>query len=151
MIVYDLGCENSHRFEGWFSSCEDFERQQKSSLLSCPLCGSGKIERLPHASYVNTSGAEKNPEAHPSKAESGASRYTNVALETLSRLVDEIIEKTEDVGPAFPEEARKIHYGEVPERHIRGTASPQEVRSLHEEGIEVVALPVPPHRLAKNH
>lgn len=151
MIVYELGCENSHRFEGWFSSGEDFDRQHKSKLLSCPMCGSGRIERLPHASYVNTGGADKNTTTPESKEKAGAAKFANVALETLARLVDEIIEKTEDVGPAFPEEARKIHYREVPERHIRGTASPEEVQSLHDEGIEVVALPVPPHRLAKSH
>ncbi|HEX6007266.1 MAG TPA: DUF1178 family protein [Burkholderiales bacterium] len=69
----------------------------------------------------------------------------------LAKLIDHIIENTEDVGPAFPEEARKIHYGESEERRIRGTASTQDVEALREEGIEVAALPVPLHRLGKSH
>ena len=66
-------------------------------------------------------------------------------------MIDKVLENTEDVGRAFPEEARKIHYRETPERHIRGTASTKEVEALRDEGIEVVALPVPPHRLSKTH
>ena len=66
-------------------------------------------------------------------------------------LIDKVLENTEDVGRAFPEEARKIHYREAPERHIRGTASTKEVEALREEGIEVVALPVPPHRMSRTH
>jgi hypothetical protein len=77
--------------------------------------------------------------------------YANLGAELLSNLIDKVIENTEDVGRAFPEEARKIHYHEAPERHIRGTASNKEVEALREEGIEVVALPVPPHRLSKTH
>ena len=149
MIVYELGCGNSHRFEGWFSSSDDFERQQKSELLSCPMCGNENISRLPHASYVNTVATEKD--GRPQTTKSDTAQYANLAMERLARLVDTIIEKTEDVGTAFPEEARKIHYREAPERQIRGTASPQEVESLRDEGIEVVALPVLPHRLAKAH
>jgi len=69
----------------------------------------------------------------------------------LARLVEHIVENTDDVGAAFPEEARKIHYRETPERHIRGTASRDEVEALKDEGIEVVALPIPAHRLGKTH
>jgi hypothetical protein len=147
VIVYDLGCENSHRFEGWFASSEDFQRQQTSRLLSCPLCGNEKIARLPHASYVNvnTTPAEKR-----ATTQDDAHQYANLAMETLARLVETIIEKTEDVGAAFPEEARKIHYKESPERHIRGTASAQDVESLRDEGIEVIALPAL-HRPGKTH
>lgn len=77
--------------------------------------------------------------------------YANLGEELLVNLIDRVIENTEDVGRAFPEEARKIHYKEAPGRHIRGNASSKEVDALRDEGIEVVALPIPAHRLAKTH
>ncbi|MBX9812782.1 MAG: DUF1178 family protein [Burkholderiales bacterium] len=151
MIVFELGCENHHRFEGWFASSEDFERQLNDKLLTCPLCGNGKVTRLPHASYVNTVGDGRAANARR-KSDAGApQQYANLGSEILARLIDHVIETTEDVGRAFPEEARKIHYQEAPERHIRGTASPREVEALKEEGIDVVALPIPPHRLSRPH
>jgi hypothetical protein len=149
MIVYDLNCENNHRFEGWFASNEDFERQFNEKLLACPLCGNERIARLPHASYVNT-GAERTDRT-PKPAGKMPQQYTNLGSEVLASLIDHIIENTDDVGPAFPEEARRIHYQETPERNIRGTASARDVKALKEEGIEVVALPVPPHRIGKTH
>jgi hypothetical protein len=152
VIVYELECANDHRFEGWFSSLEDYKQQTKSKLLSCPLCGDERIERLPHASYVNTgSSAERAPGEAPAETKGLPHQYANLRAEVLSNLIDKVLEHTEDVGRAFPEEARKIHYREAPERHIRGTASTKEVEALREEGIEVVALPVPPHRMSKTH
>lgn len=151
MIVYDLGCANDHRFEGWFSSPEDFKEQTKSKLLSCPLCGDERISRLPHASHVSTGVAER-PSARAAPTAKGMPRqYANLGAELIGNLIEKVLENTEDVGRAFPEEARKIHYHEAPERHIRGTASTKEVEALREEGIEVVALPVPPHRMSKTH
>lgn len=149
MIVFELGCENHHRFEGWFASGEDFDRQLGEKLLTCPICGNGKITRLPHASYVNTGGGERAEGARRPKTV--PQQYANLGGEALSRLINHIIEHTDDVGAAFPEEARKIHYQESPERHIRGTASAKEVEALKEEGIEVVALPIPPHLAGKTH
>ena len=151
MIVFDLGCPNQHRFEGWFASNEDFERQQKHKLVACPLCGNTGVSRVPSASYVKTGGAVERPAPRRPAATIGPQQYANVGTEVLTRLVERIVENTEDVGPAFPEEARKIHYREVPERTIRGTASREEVEALKDEGIEVVALPVPAHRLVKSH
>lgn len=149
MIVFELGCENRHRFEGWFASNEDFERQTDRKLVACPMCGNSNVVRLPHASHIRTGGKEQT-----TRAESSAvtpQQYANVGGEALSRLIEHLIENTEDVGSAFPEEARKIHYRESPERQIRGTASRDDVESLKEEGIEVVALPIPTHRLVKTH
>ncbi|MCW5605544.1 MAG: DUF1178 family protein [Burkholderiales bacterium] len=155
MIVFELGCDNDHRFEGWFASGGDFERQLNDKLLTCPVCGSTGIARLPHASYVNTgsgAGTGKAGSAQSGKGKVPAQRqYANLGGEMLAKLVEHIIENTEDVGAAFPEEARKIHYQETPERHIRGTASTKEVEELKEEGIEVVAVPIPPHRAGKTH
>lgn len=150
MIVYELGCANRHRFEGWFSSREDFQRQLDAKLLTCPLCGDGDIERLPHASYVSTRAPEAAAKS-PAELQPQQQQYANLGAEMLAKLIDHIVESSEDVGPRFPEEARKIHYGETDERRIRGTASVQEIDALRDEGIEVAALPIPPHRLGKNH
>ena len=81
MIVYNLGCANDHSFEGWFSSADDFERQTTSKLLSCPLCGNGRISRLPHAPYVNTP-AERPAEASP-PGKGVPHQYANVGAELL--------------------------------------------------------------------
>ncbi len=153
MIVYNLSCTNEHRFEGWFASADEFERQQNEKLLNCPLCGSDNISLLPHASYVSTGSAEPaaQPEASAPRPKGVPRTYANLGEELLVNLIDKVIENTEDVGRAFPEEARKIHYKEAPERHIRGSASSKEVDALREEGIEVVALPIPVHRLSKTH
>lgn len=149
MIVFDLGCANHHRFEGWFASSEDFERQLKQKLVTCPLCGSAGVARLPHAAHIKTGAGERA--ARPGAASAGAQQYANVGSEVLTKVIEHIVENTEDVGAAFPEEARKIHYREAPERTIRGTASREEVEALTDEGIEVVALHIPAHRLGKTH
>lgn len=148
MIVFELGCANSHRFEGWFASSEDFERQIGHKLINCPLCGNANVARLPHVSHIRSGGKEREARTQASAA---AQQYANVGGELLAKLVEHIVENTEDVGPAFPEEARKIHYREAPERRIRGTASREEVEALKDEGIEVVALPIPVHRVGKAH
>jgi len=156
VIVYDLGCTNNHRFEGWFASPDDFAEQSDSKLLSCPLCGDERVARLPHASHVGT-GSTDRASGKPGSAPAAGGRkglphqYANLGAELLANVIDKVLENTEDVGRAFPEEARKIHYREAPERHIRGTASNKEVDALRDEGIEVVALPLPPHRLSKTH
>ena len=148
MIVFDLGCANSHRFEGWFASNEDFERQIGRKLVTCPLCGNANVSRLPHAFRIGTAAKERAARA---ESAAGQQQYSNAGSEVLTKLVERIIENTEDVGAAFPEEARKIHYRESAERRIRGTASRDEVDALRDEGIEVIALPIPAHRLGKTH
>jgi hypothetical protein len=149
MIVFNLGCDKEHLFEGWFASSDDFQRQLGRKLLTCPLCGSAKITRLPTAPHVRTGPAQREPA--PAVPAASGQHYANVPPEAVAKLIDHIIEHTEDVGSAFPEEARKIHYREVPERQIRGTASNREVQALRDEGIEVVAVPIPPHRAGKTH
>jgi hypothetical protein len=148
VIVFNLGCENSHRFEGWFASSDDFERQLESKLVACPICGNVNVSRLPNAAHVRSSARERPVRSAPAPA---PQQYVNIGAEVLARLVEHIVENTEDVGAAFPEEARKIHYREAPERRIRGIASRDEVEALKEEGVEVVALPIPPHRAGKTH
>lgn len=153
VIVFDLSCDRKHRFEGWFASGEDFERQLGAKLLACPVCGSDSIVRVPHAVRINTGAREdaQSPPSSPAPATETPRQYANLGADLLTKLIDHIIATTEDVGTAFPEEARKIHYREAPERHIRGTASHEDVEALTEEGIEVAALPIPPHRLRKAH
>jgi hypothetical protein len=149
VIVFNLGCENNHRFEGWFASNEDFERQSGGKLVTCPLCGNANVARLPHAPHIGT-GSKERPSATGAPAQP-QQQYANVGKDLLARMVEQILEHTEDVGAAFPEEARRIHYHETAERRIRGTASREEVESLKDEGIEVVALAIPAHRLGKTH
>jgi hypothetical protein len=151
MIVYDLECENSHRFEGWFGSADDYDTQLSGKILSCPMCNSGNVVRRPSASYVNTGAVEKPSREKQKGMGGGAQQYANVSPEIVARLIEHIVKNTEDVGNRFPEEARKIHYNEAPERHIRGTATSQDVASLRDEGIDVVSLPVPPHLVNKTH
>lgn len=156
MIVYDLECEHSHRFEGWFGSAEDFETQLARKILSCPVCASANVVRRPSAAYVNTGASEppqrvEQAESNPSTSVSVPQQYANISPDVVARVVEHIVKNTEDVGNKFPEEARKIHYNEAPERQIRGTASPREVAALRDEGIDVVSLPVPAHLLNKPH
>lgn len=144
MIVYDLICGAEHRFEAWFASLEDFERQTGTPLLACPVCGNGDVKRLPSGIHTARSGrAEPAPPAPAAASDTGhvaAFPDPRQVLEALRKLVD----GTENVGDRFPEEARRIHYGEVPERSIRGHASPEEAEALRDEGIEVLSLPLPP-------
>lgn len=116
------------------------------------MCGSGNVVRRPSASYVNT-GAQPAPRHEPAQSTSVSvpQQYANVAPEIVAKVIEHIVKNTEDVGNKFPEEARKIHYREAPERHIRGTATPKEVESLRDEGIEVVSLPLPPQLTNKTH
>jgi hypothetical protein len=147
MIVFNLTCGNEHAFEGWFASTAEFEQQQQSTILVCPVCGNNRISKALHAPYVNT-GAALAPAQH--ERTGAPPQYANVGDE-LAKLVEHIIAETDDVGDAFPEEARKIHYEEAPTRKIRGNASKEEVRELRDEGIEVIALPIPDYRLGKTH
>jgi hypothetical protein len=141
--VFDLLCANDHRFEGWFASGSDFEQQRAQGYIACPMCGDSQVVKVPAASYVNTRVSDRSVKSEPAdEAAPNRPQYANFRSSVLAKVVEYVVKNTEDVGREFPEEARKIHYGESPERKIRGTASVQEVSELREEGIEVVALPV---------
>ena len=138
MIHYSLQCEQEHGFEGWFASSEDFDRQQAKKLVACPICDSKKVSKLLMAPNVTT-GRQKE--------QTRTIAMDNVRRDMIARIKDavkEIRANAEDVGERFPEEARKIHYGETEARGIIGQAAPDEVRALTEEGIEVAPLPVFP-------
>lgn len=139
MKVLNLRCADGHGFEGWFGSEDDFLQQNGSSRIECPLCGNRVITRLPSAPRLNISGA-KPPQA-PTVPEPEPQAADVQAL--WLKAVRELMARTEDVGERFAEEARRIHYGEAPERAIRGAASAEERAALLDEGIEVMPLPVP--------
>jgi hypothetical protein len=148
MKIYDLLCAANHRFEGWFKSAADYSGQKKKGLLVCPNCGSDSVRRVPSVARVNLGAAEPSLASAPGSkdlpAEFAGKDPLAIAQMLYSRMVDEMLTKSEDVGSAFPEEARKIHYKETPARAIRGKASNEEHDALVEEGIPVARLPIPP-------
>lgn len=142
MKVFDLICANDHRFEGWFASSDDFDRQREDGIIACPMCSDNHVVKVPSASYVNTGATDRAVKSAPSEPAAEPAQYANIRSAVLAKVIEYVVKNTEDVGPAFPEEARRIHYGETPERKIRGTASHDEVSALRDEGIDVVPLPV---------
>lgn len=135
MIRFDLHCDKDHAFEAWFSSNADFDKQNAQGLISCPQCGSTKVEKALMAPSVSTA---RKKEATTQLAMNNAQK---AAMDQLREAVKTIRENSEDVGERFPEEARKIHYGESEERGIIGQAKPDEVKSLVEEGVGIAPLP----------
>lgn len=144
MIVYDLECGSGHRFEGWFASSEDFAAQSGKGLVSCPACGGLQIQRIPSVTRFNSGAAEPQQPQPAAAPELAGKDPAAIAQILYSRLIDEMLQKSEDVGKAFPEEARRIHYREAPARSIRGQATSEEHADLLDEGIAVLRLPVPP-------
>ena len=134
MKVLDLCCAQQHRFEGWFASDDDLASQEERGLLSCPVCGDKTITRLPSAPRLNVANLREAPPAADA---------ASVLQSQWMRAVRHVMAHTEDVGDRFPEEARRIHYGETEHRGIRGRASAQDTDALRDEGIEVMALPLP--------
>jgi len=137
VIIFDLTCAHGHRFEGWFASADDFERQAKAVMVRCPICDDASVVRVPSArvhvgrATVDVPRAAEEPEAQAA---------AGLPEELISKL-REIVRNTENVGRRFPEEARKIHYEEVPPRPIRGQASKDDADALREEGIDFASLP----------
>ena len=149
MIVFDLLCANQHRFEGWFSSAADFDSQKKRRLLQCPTCGASSVKRVPSAARFNLGAQAPQKPAAPAKAPEKTPEMEGkdpfaVAQMLYSRMLDELLTKSEDVGKEFPSEARKIFYNESPARAIRGQATSEEHDELVDEGIPVARFPVPP-------
>lgn len=148
MKVLDLRCTHGHGFEGWFASSEDFETQLAAGLVECPVCGDTGIVKLLSAPRLNLGNA-KAPQETAAPAVAAASAAASNVPADLSpearwmRAVREVLAKTEDVGDRFADEARKMHYGETRERGIRGQATPEQTEALLDEGIPVVALPLP--------
>ena len=145
MIVFDLHCVDGHRFEGWFGSAKDFASQKKRGLLSCPSCGGTGIERALSAPRLNMGAqAPQKPQVPVQKTPDMEGKDPFAVAQMLySRMLDEILTKSEDVGSKFPEEARKIYYKESEGRAIRGQATKEEHDALVDEGIPVARFPVP--------
>jgi hypothetical protein len=144
MKIFDLLCAAGHRFEGWFASAEDYSSQRAKGQVNCPSCGEREVERVPSATRFNT-GAPEPTQPTPGAAPAPAGHDALALAQKLySRMLDELLTKSEDVGGQFPEEARRIHYKEAPARSIRGQATREEHDSLLEEGIPVARLPIPP-------
>jgi len=154
MKVYNLACPLDHRFEGWFASEEDCLAQQSKGMLACPVCDSTEIDRMPSAPHIGkSSSTELTIPKTQSDQVSGevlaltGSDHSNLEAQVQAAFLKgmrELMDRSEDVGDSFADEARKIHYKESPERSIRGQTSLDEAESLREEGIEVLAMPMLP-------
>ncbi|MFO1281590.1 MAG: DUF1178 family protein [Burkholderiales bacterium] len=141
MIVFDLRCALGHAFEGWFDSADAFDGQKARGLVSCPTCDSAEVSRVPSAKVSVSRGRETATTPTPAPtAQSGHEVVAGLPAEVVAKL-REIVRATEDVGTRFPEEARRIHYQEAPQRAIRGRASAEEAARLVDEGIEFAPLP----------
>jgi len=150
MKVLDLRCGAGHGFEGWFASEDDYGSQRERGLLDCPVCGNAEVTRLPSAPRLNLSGARAPEAAQPPIPAAGPNAppgvtelavHGNAATARFIEAVAELLRNTQDVGPRFAEEARRIHYGESEAKAIRGQATPEEREALADEGIEVFTLP----------
>jgi hypothetical protein len=156
MIRYNLRCERGHAFESWFQSSVAYESQEKRRLVNCPTCGSAKVERAIMAPRIVGKKARDPAPAVPAAAPTTAAEATTPASTPLMmaqerelrakirELRDHIVKNADNVGERFPNEARKMHYGDIEHRPIYGEASPDEARSLIDEGVEVSPLPVLP-------
>jgi hypothetical protein len=152
MIRYNLRCDRGHAFESWFQSSQAYETQEKRRLVNCPSCGSAKVERAIMAPQIVSKKSRDRSVTTPAaatEATTPASTPLMMAQERelrakLRELRDHIVKNADNVGERFPNEARKMHYGDIEHRPIYGEASPEEARSLIDEGVEVSPLPVLP-------
>jgi hypothetical protein len=155
MIRYALACDKRHEFEIWFKNSADYDRQRKRGLVTCPACGSGKVEKtimapaLGRSSKVISASLPVEPTAPPVNPDAKApvammSPQESELRSKLKELREHLIKNADNVGGKFPEEARKMHYGEIEHRSIYGEASPQDAKELYDEGIEFHPLPILP-------
>jgi len=151
MIRYTLSCEKQHTFESWFADSAAYDKQAKRKLVACPECGSTKVEKAIMSPSLATSKQRMMPEEKP--AAPTTTDTAPVAMlspqerelrSKLKELRDHLTKNADNVGAKFPEEARKMHYGEIEHRSIYGEASPQDAKALAEEGIEFHPLPILP-------
>src|SRR5579872_2431987 len=165
MIKYTLRCEQGHEFESWFKNSAAYDNQRKRGLIACPGCGSAKVEKAimaPRLARSESAGPEPHPAepvppppaaALPVPMPMAPPRKGTVAImsaqerelrKKLKELREHIVKNADYVGQRFPEQARKIHYGEIEHRSIYGEASPEEAKELHDEGIAFHPLPILP-------
>ncbi len=135
MIVYDLKCVNDHAFEGWFEDGDAYDQQEADGQIECPLCNTTSVFKMPSTFAIKSS----DPVKQLSKQQQN--KYADI--DKIGKRITEFIEKNFDnVGPDFSEEALKIHYGVSESRNIRGSSTPEEEKTLKEEGIEFIKLPM---------
>jgi hypothetical protein len=158
VIRYALICERRHDFESWFANSAAYDKQAKRGLVACPVCGSIKVEKAimapslaprhaPSEKPIDVRPTSAPAEPAPIEAKSPVAMISPQERELrtkLKELRDQLTRNAENVGRKFPDEARKMHYGDIEHRSIYGEASPQEAKALHEEGIEFHPLPVLP-------
>ena len=152
MIRYSLRCDRGHAFESWFQSSSAYEQQEKRKLVNCPTCGSDKVERAIMAPQIVSKKGHETPAPAPAastEVTAPASTPLLMAQERelrakLKELRDHIVKNADNVGERFPNEARKMHYGDIEHRPIYGEALPDEARALSDEVVEVSPLPVLP-------
>ena len=155
MIKYSLVCEKGHDFESWFADSGAYDKQVKRRLVSCPTCNSVKVEKAIMAPRLSANAKKRATPTPPPAVETPApaAQPAPVAMISpqeqefrakLKELREHLTKNADDVGPKFPEEARKMHYGEIEHRSIYGVASPEDAKDLAEEGIEVHPLPILP-------
>lgn len=143
MIRYDLKCSDGHGFDSWFPSAEGYADLAARGLVTCPVCGSDRVEKALMAPAVRP--ARKAADAPPAAAGPLSSPRSELE-EALAALRREVEENSEYVGLNFATEARRMHAGEAPERSIYGEAKPDEARQLIEDGVPVAPLPFLPPR-----
>jgi hypothetical protein len=153
MIRYQLNCAEGHTFEAWFSSSKGYDAQVQRKQVTCPVCGSSKVKKAIMAPRVARSRSRKPVAAEPAPAPVPAAvpapqhmlnGEQRALLAQMRKLRDEMLSKSDYVGPRFAEEARRIHNEEAPARGIHGEATPEEVAELKEEGVEIYPVPLLP-------
>lgn len=145
MIIYDLCCDVEHRFEGWFRDVADFSAQRGAGHLTCPICDSSVVRRVPSAVALAKGARPGNDGAAPGTPPRGITAAlppsATQILAAYRQFITVLKANSEDVGSGFAEEARRIHSGEHPERAIHGQATAEECARLAYEGIDFVRLP----------
>ena len=152
MIHYALICEKGHEFESWFADSAAFDKQVKRKLIACPHCGSAKVDKAIMAPRLASSRKRKKPAEAPVPAATAPEKAPVAMISPqeqefrvkLKELREHLTKNADNVGQKFPEEARKMHYGEIEHRSIYGEASPEDAKELAEEGIEFHPLPILP-------
>lgn len=152
MITFDLICQTGgHRFEGWFGSSADYDKQRANALLACPVCGDTEIAKAVMAPNIGRKGNQLPTQVRSSGGEDTVAVANMLEMPAemvemigkIAQMQAKMLEKSDWVGDSFADEARAIHYGEAPERTIHGSTSIEDARELHEEGIAIAPLPLP--------
>ena len=142
MIVFDVSCSNEHVFEGWFKDSDSFDEQVEAGVVTCPVCGDNHVRKAMMAPRIG--GIRKGKDDSPPNA-AMATDNSKMAefVEVLNQMKKHVEENSDYVGDKFPEEARKIHYGETDARSIHGEATPDEAAELLDEGVDFHRIPWP--------